>query len=161
MSNTALLEDSFDKGFLFEKYITTLFNERKFKLETWRKSRKIQDNIYPIDMSYPDLELIFVHKRKFRFAVECKWRKQFFNGKIKWVNDYQSIVIYHEFQSRFLIPVFVAIGVGGLPDNPKQLFVTPLNQLGAKTDVYESELIPFNRKPSHRFFYDAIQLRLF
>lgn len=153
--------DSYEKGALFETFITTLFNQKRFTLETWRKAQRITNGVYPFNMSYPDLQMVFVGKRQYRFAVECKWRKEFKGGKISWVNNYSQICIYEQFESRFRMPVFIAIGIGGTPSDPEKLYLTPLSNLGVATDVYESELIPYKRKPTHSFFYDTVQLKLF
>jgi hypothetical protein len=152
--------DSFEKGRLFEDCIIKLFNEKHFKLIKWRKAEKVTDNSYLFDRSNPDLELVFVGAKRHRFAVECKWRKEFIAGKIDWANSYQ-ICVYEDFQQQNRIPVFIAIGVGGEPSNPEKLFVTPLDQISMFTEVYESELIPYKRKPTHRFFYNTVQLKLF
>jgi hypothetical protein len=152
------LLDNYDKGRDFEDYIRRLFNENSFRLKKWRQAQK--DIMYSLDHSCPDLELVFAGRRKYLFAVECKWRKEFRNGKIDWANDYQ-ICSYMNFQNQKRIPVFVAIGIGGEPSYPEKLFVTPLDNICNYTDVYESQLIPFKRKPTQRFFYDTIQLRLF
>jgi hypothetical protein len=106
------------------------------------------------------LELVFVGARHYRFAVECKWRKEFIAGKIEWAKDKQ-ICVYEDFQHQNRIPVFIAIGIGGEPSNPEKLFVTPLDNISGSTEVYESELIPYKRKPTHRFFYNTVQLKLF
>jgi hypothetical protein len=151
--------DSFEKGRRFENYIIELFNEKYFKLVKWRKSRKANNTLELIDASNPDLELIFTGARKYKFAVECKWRQEFVEGKITWATDYQ-ICCYEDFEHAYHIPVFVAIGIGGEPSNPEKLFVTPLQNISNYTEVYESELIPHNRKPTHRFFYDTVQLQL-
>lgn len=155
------ITDPYEKGYLFETFITRLFNEQRFKLEKWRKAGHKANGDFPFFMAYPDLELIFTGKRRYRFAVECKWRKEFKFGKITWVDGYNKIIIYKEFQSRFNIPVFIAIGIGGHPSSPQKLFLTPLDNISNDIIVRESELLPYTRKPTQRFFYDTIQLKLF
>lgn len=151
--------DSYEKGRLFEEFIIKLFNERHFKLAKWRKAAKSIDRSFLNDSSNPDLELIFTGSRKYHFAVECKWRKEFVEGKISWATDYQ-ICSYDCFENCRRMPVFIAIGIGGDPWNPEKLFVTPLCNINMYTEVYESDLIPYKRKPTNRFFYDTVQLRL-
>jgi hypothetical protein len=150
--------DSYVKGQMFEEYIIKLFNDRHFHLSRWRKAGQI-DTLY-YDHSGPDLEFVFGRKWKYRFAVECKWRKKFHDGKISWANNEQRHH-YLDFQYRTHTPVFIAIGIGGEPSNPAKLFVTPLQQLFNNLQVYEFELMPFQRRPKSRFFYDTIQLKLF
>ena len=97
---------------------------------------------------------------KYRFAIECKWRKKFNNGKITWASNRQ-ICSYEDFENQERIPVFVAIGIGGEPDNHVKLFITPLRNICNSGEVYEQNLIPYSRKPTHKFYYDTIQLKLF
>lgn len=150
-----------EKGDQFEEFVLLLFNQRKFKLERWNNSRK-KNNVYPLYLTNPDLELIFKGQyNNYKFAVECKWRQSFKLGSIDWVKNEETIKKYATFQSRNKIPVFIAIGIGGLPSDPAKMFVTPLDQIKNSTKVFESELIPFERKARHRFFYNTKQLKLF
>lgn len=151
--------DGFEKGRLFEEYIIRLFNEKHFKLMEWRKSEKICDGVFSLNHSYPDLELVFGYKRH-RFAVECKWRKEFIDGRINWATSYQ-IRSYEDFQKQNGIPVLIAIGIGGEASNPEKLFVTPLCNISLYTDVYECDLITYKRKPTRKFFYNIGQRKLF
>lgn len=152
--------DHFEKGRLFEEYLINLFSKKSFYLKEWRKSERFLDGFFPFGHSNPDLELVFEGKKKYRFAVECKWRKEFVEGRITWAANYQ-ICFYEDFQNRNGIPVFVAIGIGGEPSNPEKLFVTPLCNISRCTEVFESDLILYERKPTRKFFYDTIQLKLF
>ena len=153
--------DYYEEGYRFEKFIIELFNDRYFHNKIWRKSKNHDGSPIPYDYWNPDLEmeLVFFGKRSYRFAVECKWREKFRNGIITWAKSSQ-ICNYQIFQDQVRIPVFVAIGVGGEPDNPEKLFLTPLNSI-LKSSVYESDLVPYERKPTQRFFYDVQQLKLF
>jgi len=148
------------KGHDFEDYIITLFNAKKFKLLEWRNSKQASNGAFPLNNSYPDLEFIFVGKKKYKFAVECKWRDKFQDGKIEWATK-NKIKIYIQYQKQQRIPVFIAIGVGGKPSNPQKLFVTPIDIICKSCDVYEHELIEYSRKPTRRFFYNTVQPKLF
>lgn len=149
--------DYYEQGRLFEEYVKNLFGEKNFKLKMWRKSRLIAPDTFISGISYPDLELVFMRNLHYPFAVECKWRKRFYRGKINWATQNQ-INAYIEFDKK--MRVFIAIGVGGTPSNPEKLFVTPLLNLSGYTEVYEHQLIRYKRKPTNRFFYDTIQRRL-
>jgi len=152
--------DSYEKGRLFEEYVIQLFNEDNFKVIKRRKSEKLEDRALLQDCANPDLELIFGRYSKHHFAVECKWRKKFIKGKITWASDYQ-ICSYQDFENQCRIPVFIAIGIGGEPSRPERLFVTPLRNIEMYSEVYEADLILYNRKPTSKFFYDTVQLKLF
>lgn len=152
--------DSFEKGKLFEKFIIQLFNENSFHLKKWRMSEPLQDKMLLQDCANPDLELVFGNYQKHHFAVECKWREKFTEGKINWATVSQ-IRTYLDFENLRRIPVFIAIGIGGEPSCPESLFVTPLRNLERYTEVYASDLIPYKRKPTRKFYYDTAQLKLF
>lgn len=161
-SRKKIAQDGFIKGQRFENYIIELFNKEHFYLKQYRKSEKFTNSLPTIDHWNPDIEmeLVFTGKRKYRFAVECKWRNEFKDGKIEWANDKQ-ICTYRMFQDQVRIPVFIAIGIGGQPNNPEKLFLTPLNNIYMYNELYEKDLIPFKRKPTHKFYYDFSQLKLF
>lgn len=153
--------DNYQKGLAFENYIIDLFNKRFFFQLKHRKSEK--RDFFDADLCNPDfdLELVFSNRRKYKFSVECKWRQEFNdNNMIRWAERYQ-INNYLSFQRRMNIPVFVAIGVGGVPSDPEHLFVTPLDYISQYCEVYESYLMPFRRSTTHRLYYNYSQLALF
>lgn len=151
---------NFEKGRVFEDFIVTLFNRRKFRLLEWRSDKKATNGAYPESCSYPDLEFRYSRGRyQERFAVECKWRKNFFDNKLKWASEKQ-INTYCDYQSQNAITVYVAIGIGGTPSNPGLLFITPLNHIKMYPTVFRSHLIPYQKNPLQRF-EDNRQLQLF
>jgi hypothetical protein len=157
----AYFQDCLKKGYAFERFVVTLFNERNFKVSKWRNSLiTTPAGFTQNDFSLPDLELLFMRRRTYRFAVECKWRNEFDNGKITWAKQ-KKISVYKQYERESNIKVFVAIGIGGEPCNPEKLFVSPLQDICMDTEVHESQLLPFIRKPTSRFFYDTIQCKLF
>ena len=117
-----------EKGLRFEKYILHKFNLNFCKVKEWRGD-KFTDGIYAESTKYPDIEIEFSLKdTKKLFAVECKWRKGYFQDRIKWARK-EQIFIYKRYSEENNIPVFVVIGVGRYPDNPKDVFVIPLDDL--------------------------------
>ena len=75
-------------------------------------------------------------------------------------SEWTKIDAYLEYQREWNMRVYVAIGVGGLPSNPQQLFITPLDHICSYPFVYRSRLIPFKRNFDHGID-DAEQLELF
>jgi len=143
--------DSFEKGRAFEDFIVTLFNKRKFRLLEWRSDKRASNGAYPASCSYPDLEFSYSRgKSLYRFAIECKWRNQFYHGKTKWANENQ-IQIYNDYQYQNAISVYVAIGIGGIPSNPEQLFITPLDHIKMFPEVFQSRLIRYIKDPLQKF----------
>ena len=151
--------DSFEKGRLFEDYVVTLFNKRKFKLLEWRSDKIASNGVMPESISYPDLEFLVMGKRPYRIAVECKWRRYIINGVINWAKPHQ-IREYLKFQYQNNVTVLVALGIGGSPSNPERLFVTPLDHMCIYKDIFESHLLPFKRNPAQSID-DSEQLKLF
>jgi len=45
------------------------------------------------------------------FAVECKWRQNYYRGGVEWAKKGQ-VARYNAFATKRQIPVFVIIGVG-------------------------------------------------
>src|SRR5690606_25966234 len=94
----------------------------------WRSAPNSSNGMFVESNRLPDLEFVYLGKWQQRFAIECKWREKFVDGKIEWANQKKiSNYVAYEFQN--CIPVFVAIGIGGSPDCPEKLFVTPLSEI--------------------------------
>jgi hypothetical protein len=152
--------DSFEIGRRFEEFIKNLFNQSHFEVVEYNESKKHKDPWMAGHLSNPDLRMMFGTSRKYEFAVECKYRTRFIDDRLTWAK-LRNIESYKEFARETRMPVFVAIGVGGKPENPEELFVTPLQSIIHSTEVNKSELLVFNRNPHRRFFYDYIQKELF
>lgn len=84
-----------------------------------------RNGIHAEENSQPDLRF---RKEGKPFAVECKWRRDFFKDRIDWAGDFQ-IRNYNDFQREQKMPVFVALGVGGTPEAPGTLYLVPLSRL--------------------------------
>jgi hypothetical protein len=59
------------------------------------------------------------------FYLEARYRSNDFDDKINWCNHGQ-LKRYQEFDK--ILPVFIAIALGGKPDNPQNLFLLPLHE---------------------------------
>lgn len=156
-------EDNKAKGDSFENYIVSLFNnEGHFKIVEWRGDKIADNGLYAQTNHLPDLVMSYKDQsgRQHEFAIECKWRKEFFNGQIEWAKTYQ-IKNYVEFKQKRRIPVFVAIGVGGSPASPEQLFVSEISNVSQYPTLYESFIKTYKRNPNHKFFYSPQQKLLY
>lgn len=144
------------KGDAFEKFVVKKFNPQYFTLQEWR-SDKYVDGTYAVSNHYPDLEVHFELKSKGIkdvFAVECKWRRNYFKDGIEWANDYQ-IANYKKYAAKLNIPVFVVIGVGGEPEQPEDLYIVPLNKLQSNT-VSRAHLLAYKKDEAHSgLFWDS------
>lgn len=155
---SSISKASLKKGRLFEEYITALFNKQNFKLIEWRKAERFKDKvIYPGHFN-PDLEFKLFGKKNYHFAIECKWRQGFIDDEIQWAEPYQ-IINYNSFQRSHKINVFIAIGVGGTPQAPEELFIVPLYMISDTLFVKREKLIRYTKKPERKF-YNAEQGKL-
>jgi hypothetical protein len=134
ISQTAAPDDQ-DKGPAFEEFILHKFPKDTFNLVEWKREKIQDDGLLRDPDSYrdggqrPDLQLeLKGQSEKYPFAVECKWRNDFWKGIIEWARDAQ-ISSYQEFQTSKEMPVFIALGVGGTPSDPRDLFIIPLSHL--------------------------------
>jgi hypothetical protein len=146
---TATLNEE-HKGRAFEEFILDKFPKDRFKLVEWR-SDKIFNGRFPEASKWPDLQLeLKLRSEKYPFAVECKWRNDFWKGIIEWARDAQ-ISAYQEFQVSKEMPVFIALGVGGTPAEPRDLFIIPLSHL-YKSILTEDWLKKYKRESREHFF---------
>lgn len=148
---------SVEKGMKFEKYIIEKFDSKYFIQHEWR-SDKGHDGIYPTANKKPDMEYEFKFKEhSLRFAIECKYCSNYFNGRIELVerqfNNYKSFSLQEK------MPVYITIGVGGSPDNPLDLYLIPLADL--KSHIISKETLSTYSKPkTFRFFYNTDKEKL-
>lgn len=150
------IDDNKAKGDAFERFVVKNFDKKYFTIQEWR-SDKYVDGIYAVSNHFPDLEVIFELKSKgIRevFAIECKWRRSYYQEAIEWAKDYQ-LNNYKEYADRLKIPVFVLIGVGGEPEKPQELFIVPLPKLKSNT-ISKPELAKYKKDLAHyQFFWDS------
>jgi len=150
--------DEHAKGKAFEEYIVALFPKSYFRIIEWRGD-KYSNGRYAESNRLPDLELRLETKSvQVPFAVECKWRKGFYEGKINWAKDYQ-LKNYKQYQHEKNIAVFVIIGVGGEPSDPESLYVVPLEEIESAV-LYQQELQPYYRYSKGNFFLNHNRMRL-
>ena len=90
---------------------------------------KYIEGMYARSNTNPDLTLNFKMKGiNLDFAVECKYRTDYYKNGIEWCSE-QQLKNYKNFATDKEIAVFVAIGTGGLPTAPEELFIIPLTEL--------------------------------
>jgi hypothetical protein len=143
-----------EKGGRFERWVVKKFSREYFSIKEWRGD-KYEDGFYAESSLNPDFEIEF-HLGKLRetFAVECKWRKGFVQGRkrgLEWATERQ-IQNYQNYAQAKGIPVFVIIGVGGEPDDPDEIYLVKLEYL--KLPYVTAEyLARFLRKNKGMDFY--------
>ena len=154
---TATMDEE-DKGRAFEEFIVDKFPRDRFNLVEWR-SDKNSNGRFPESSRWPDLQLeLKLQGEIYPFAVECKWRNDFWKGIIEWARDAQ-ISTYQEFQVSREMPVFIALGVGGSPSDPRDLFIIPLSHLYNKI-LTENWLKKYKRESRGNFFLNLDPIAL-
>lgn len=151
-----------EKGYLFERYIISLFegnnrpNKKYFEVADWtRDIDKKTTGVLVKSNQNPDLT--FCYNNKNYFAIECKFRTDFtysFEHEckvLKWSYPSQ-IKRYQDFQKERNIPVFIVIGVGGEPNNPQKMYCLPLNE-AKYPELFPSYLQRYERNPKKLFFW--------
>jgi hypothetical protein len=117
------------KGDAFEEYIAYKIHENSsLTLQCWRSDKYIPGaHIFAEENRYPDFEIGYTFENKKKsFAIECKWRSNFYNDSIIIGAPYK-IKDYTHYQKRTQQPVFIVIGVSGTPKQPEYLFIVPLD----------------------------------
>lgn len=149
--------DSEMKGQAFEEFIISRVN-KNYKLKDWRGDKYI-NGIYAESTLYPDLEFEVQNGNEFfMFAIECKWRNNFYYNELELFKESQ-LINYWKFAAENNIPVFVAIGVGGQPSSPEELYIIPLKRIKG-TIISKNELHPFIKTDYDKIKYDYMNKTL-
>lgn len=156
-----LTDNSLDeqkKGHVFECYVVERFSKDYFTLLEWR-SDKYHEGRYAESNKLPDLEYRFTTSyHDFPIAIECKWRADFFKGRIEWAKGYQ-LSNYRRYERERGVPVFVIVGVGGQPNDPAAVYIVPLPHIRSNV-LTERDLQKYFRHGKGNFFLDGDTLVL-
>jgi len=141
-----------DKGDKFEQYIVKKFDNSLFHLKEWRGDKYI-DGLYAESNLNPDLEYEFrLNGFTSTFALECKFRQSSYNGQIELAKERQ-INHYKQYGMERRIPVYIALGLGGTPTNPSELFLIPLKHL-SDNKISRDSLSNFKKETHGQFYFD-------
>lgn len=121
------MNDELLKGREFEDYVLELLdipNNKKLTLKEWRGDKSLP-GVYPESNSAPDF--VFEYDGK-PFAVECKWRNHMPKDIEKELLPTARIDFFQQFSTDRHMPVYMLLGVGGLPNDPDSLYFTCLDK---------------------------------
>ncbi|QMU28885.1 hypothetical protein [Adhaeribacter radiodurans] len=145
--------DSKSKGDAFEKFIVQKFNQKFFILKEWSGDKYI-NGIYAENAMNPDMLFEFnYNNRSYNFAVECKWRKNFYYDEVE-IATLRQIENYKSFSNKKRVPVFITLGIGGEPSSPNQLYVIPLRAI-SRNKLDKAYLKEYEKDPFGNFFFDV------
>lgn len=147
-----------EKGNEFENYICSLFDKKYFGVKEWTSDHSRKRDIFVEADCNPDIVMRYRYKdRNELFAIECKFRKSLFKGKLEW-SKYPQLNRYRNYQEENNIPVFVLIGLGGNPNSPERLFCIPLNEIEYPA-LYPAIFEKYERDPDKMFFWKDYMLQ--
>ena len=121
------MNDELLKGREFEDHVLTLLdvqNNSKLTLKEWRGDKSMP-GVYPESNSAPDF--VFEYDGK-PLAVECKWRNHLPKDIEKELLPADRLTYFHQFPSDRHMPVYLLLGVGGLPNDPECLYFTCIDK---------------------------------
>ena len=121
------MNDELLKGREFEDYVLELLgvaDNDKLTLKEWRGDKSLP-GIYPEGNSNPDLVLEYDENP---FAVECKWRNHLPKDIEKELLPPERLSSFQQFSTERRLPVYLLLGIGGLPNDPDNLYFTRLDK---------------------------------
>ena len=121
------MNDEVLKGREFEDYVIDLFdlpNNKKLTLKEWRGDKSLP-GVYPESNSAPDF--VFEYDGK-QFAMECKWRNHIPKNIEKELLPAERMASFQQFSTDRRMPVYLLLGIGGLPNDPDSLYFTRLDK---------------------------------
>lgn len=138
MSDNNQIPESSEMRKLFENYLRChIFVKKHFVILD--KTHDFQTNQGDSTESSLDPDFRMRDKTNRVFYLEAKFRTDAVDDKISWCNSDQ-LKRYQEYDKTH--PVFIAIGLGGKPDYPKNLFIIPLQE-AAHTDLSMSVVLKY------------------
>ena len=129
------MNDEVLKGREFEDYVVDFFDlphNKKLTLKDWRGDKTLP-GIYPENNSAPDL--VFSYDGH-PFAIECKWRSYM-------PKDIEKEVLPSTrqcFFQQYTMPVYLFLGIGGLPTDPDKLYLAPVTESLSVTSLLQNEI---------------------
>lgn len=157
---TKLIDKMKEKGDMFEGFVASKFNKKNFKLIEWAGD-KYYNGVFAETTLHPDLKFRFkTIGVEQEFSIECKYRSHFTGECIEWALEKQ-MQNYRQYQKEQEIPVFVAIGVGGKPNNPDELFLIPLKHI-EENILHQSMLKKYKKRnfKTHDIYFNHVEKKL-
>lgn len=138
-----------DRGLAFEKFVQSRFNPAQYRLLDKRSA-----GLYPLTINDPQLVYQVQHHHR-RFAVECRFRERDYRNKFTWAEQFQ-LDQYQRFQEKTQMPLFIVIGIGGLPSKPTNVYIIPFSQVCNTTTLELSAYKAYERNNADKgFFFDG------
>lgn len=148
-SETELIDVNQKAGLDFEKFVVQKFEKKFFTIRNWAGDKYVEGR-YADTTTQPDIQLsLKLRGQSYPFAVECKWRAEPKDDFIRFAND-EQLERYKAFEKQENYPVFIALGIGGKPSNPAELYILPIQELN-KPVIHKAAL---RKNVDSDFFFD-------
>lgn len=121
------MNDELLKGREFEDHVLELLgvaSNDRLTLKEWRGDKSLP-GVYPEGNSNPDLILEYDGHP---FAIECKWRSHLPNDISKELLSPARVVLFERYAKERQMPIFLLLGIGGLPSDPDLLLLAQLDE---------------------------------
>jgi hypothetical protein len=151
-SETELIDVNQKAGLDFEKFVIQKFDKKFFKIRNWAGDKFVEGR-YADTTTQPDIQLsLILRGQSYPLAVECKWRSEPKGNFIRFANDGQ-LERYKTFAKKKNNPVFIALGIGGKPSSPEELYILPIQELN-KPVLHKAGIGKYRKKIDSDFFFD-------
>ncbi len=162
------MNDKLLKGREFEDHVLELLgvaSNDKLTLKEWRGDKSLP-GIYPEGNSNPDLVLEY---DGCPFAIKCKWRSHMPKDISKELLPPARVALFEKYATERRMPVYLLLGIGGLPSDPDLLYLSQLDIPDSITSISNNAISPAkllyhiknlitNSKPCHHDY--VVQSRL-
>ena len=152
------MNDEVLKGREFEDYTVAFFDlphNEKLTLKEWRGDKTLP-GVYPESNTAPDL--VFDYDGRL-FAIECKWRQNMPKDIEKELLPPDRRKYFQKYTQNHSIPIYLLLGIGGLPSDPDGLYFAPLsdtmsidsilqNNIATANDILK-HILPPKQKPNY------------
>lgn len=135
------MNDELLKGREFEDHVLELLgvaNNDRLTLKEWRGDKSLP-GVYPEGNSNPDLVLEYDGRP---FAIECKWRSHLPKDISKELLPPARVALFMRYAKERRMPVYLLLGIGGLPNDPDLLLMAPLGGKLALGTLSKSHVSP-------------------
>jgi len=135
---------SFVMGEEFEQFLQDeIFPDDQYYMEHRSHDYNANKGDYVFETLDPDFVFVSVKGEKM-FFVEAKFRSKFYKGAVEWCKPHQ-LKRYKEANQD--LPVFIALGVGGIPTSPDHLYIFPVKHI-KYNKLFQSVLKEYELDPS-------------
>lgn len=144
--------EDLNQKYEFENFIVKILESQKDDFKILK--RTLRSRMYQVS-SRPSILLEYIPTKE-KIAIECKFRSSLkqssvYTGKVlKWTT-LDQLKEYSNFCEKFKIPLYIAIGLGGSPSEPKKSFCIPF-EVAKSTELLPSILEIYKREPTNKSF---------